>query len=152
MRALPAELSGSLAWLLAAVSHDINSVVSCQLRELGLTFRSYAVLICARERGNATQVDLARAVGLDKTTMVATIDLLEAEGLVERRASERDRRARTIHVTAQGARRAQLAHKLVSEAEAQIIDALDDGDGLHAGLLALRAHLRERDPSTGSCV
>ena len=42
-------------------------------------------------------------VGLDKTTMVVTLDELEAAGLAERRPSPTDRRARVIAVTKAGA-------------------------------------------------
>jgi DNA-binding MarR family transcriptional regulator len=54
--------------------------------------------------GEHTQIELARLVGLDKTTMVATLDELEAAGLAERRPSPSDRRARIIAVTEAGER------------------------------------------------
>ena len=38
-------------------------------------------------QGEYTQTELVRMVGLDKTTMVVTLDQLEAEGLAERRPS-----------------------------------------------------------------
>ena len=52
--------------------------------------------------GEFTQTEIARMVGLDKTTMVVTVDELEAAGLAERRPSSTDRRARVIEVTKDG--------------------------------------------------
>ena len=43
-------------------------------------------------------------IGLDKTTMVVTVDELERAGLAERQASSTDRRARIIKVTPAGRR------------------------------------------------
>ena len=55
--------------------------------------------------GEHTQGEIARIVGLDKTTMVVTVDELEAAGLAERQPSSSDRRARVIVVTEAGKRK-----------------------------------------------
>ena len=54
--------------------------------------------------GEYTQKELAERIGLDKTTMVVTVDELEEKGLAERRPSSTDRRARVISVTKAGER------------------------------------------------
>ena len=60
--------------------------------------RANCVLSTAMQ-GEYTQSALAEALGIDKTTMVVTVDALERAGLVERRTSSADRRARVIAVT-----------------------------------------------------
>src|SRR5215212_9303785 len=55
----------------------------------------------AIEGAARTQLELAWAARLDKSTMVA-VDALEAEGLVERRADPKDRRARIVVPTEAG--------------------------------------------------
>ena len=62
-------------------------------------------------RGEYTQTELARIVGLDKTTMVVTLDELEAAGLAERRPSATDRRARVVAVTKAGERKVRQADR-----------------------------------------
>jgi MarR family transcriptional regulator for hemolysin len=74
--------------------------------------------------GEYTQTALAQTVGLDKTTMVVTIDELEAAGLAERRPAAGDRRARVIAVTKAGERKVAEARKIVAEIQAGILDTL----------------------------
>ena len=64
--------------------------------------------------GELTQKELAHMVGLDKTTMVVTIDELEAAGLAERVPSPTDRRARIIAVTKAGRKAIAKGEKVVA--------------------------------------
>ena len=77
--------------------------MTAALEDLGLPPRSHTVLVTAMT-GAYTQTELARIIGLDKTTMVVTVDELEAAGLAERQPSKTDRRARVIAVTPAGAK------------------------------------------------
>jgi MarR family transcriptional regulator, transcriptional regulator for hemolysin len=65
-------------------------------------------------------------VGLDKTTMVVTVDELEAQGLVERRPSESDRRARLIKVTKDGRRKVEAADRVLDRVREDVLQALPD--------------------------
>jgi DNA-binding MarR family transcriptional regulator len=47
---------------------------------------------------------LACALGCDASNVTGIVDRLEKRGLIERRASERDRRVKVLVVTAEGAR------------------------------------------------
>jgi MarR family transcriptional regulator, transcriptional regulator for hemolysin len=67
-------------------------------------------------------------VGLDKTTMVVTLDELEAGGLAERRPSSRDRRARVIAVTEAGKRKVAEAEDITERIRADVLSALPDGE------------------------
>jgi DNA-binding MarR family transcriptional regulator len=71
-----------------------------------------------------TQTEIAQAVGLDKTTMVVTVDELEKAGLAERIPSETDRRARLIRVTPAGVEKAAEAEKIVAELQDEILATL----------------------------
>ena len=95
-------LSDNLCWLLARASQSLTVQLTAALAELGLSPRAHCVLSTAIA-GEYTQTALAHAVGLDKTTMVVTLDDLEASGLAERRLSATDRRARIVAVTTAGA-------------------------------------------------
>jgi MarR family transcriptional regulator for hemolysin len=53
----------------------------------------------AVSRGGATQRELAECVGIEEPTLVRMLHRLEQEGLVERRASQADRRTKTIVLT-----------------------------------------------------
>src|SRR3979409_1199881 len=93
----PQPLTTKLCWLLSRASYTLTTEMTAALEGLGLSPRAHAVLATAMT-GDHTQTELARIVGLDKTTMVVTLDELEAAGLAERRPSSEDRRARVIAV------------------------------------------------------
>jgi MarR family transcriptional regulator, transcriptional regulator for hemolysin len=99
--ATPAPLCDNLCWLLSRASYVLTTELTAALAGLGLSPRAHSVLAAA-STGAHTQTELARIVGLDKTTMVVTLDELEAAGLAERRPSPTDRRARVIAVTEAG--------------------------------------------------
>jgi MarR family transcriptional regulator, transcriptional regulator for hemolysin len=120
-------LNENLCWLLSRASHSLTTELTAALEDLGLSPRGHAVLLAAMT-GAHTQTELARAVGLDKTTMVVTLDELEAAGLAERRPSKVDRRARVIAVTPAGARKVAEAEEIGERIRADVLDALDPDD------------------------
>jgi MarR family transcriptional regulator, organic hydroperoxide resistance regulator len=68
----------------------------------GLQLRDYIVLSALDKTPNLTQVELAKSLGLDKTTLMSQLDRLERMGLVVRRSDPRDRRARIPEITEAG--------------------------------------------------
>jgi MarR family transcriptional regulator, transcriptional regulator for hemolysin len=64
--------------------------------------------------------------GLDKTTMVVTVDELEKAGLVERQTSATDRRARIIAVTDLGRKVSAAAKDVVDRVHEDVLSALPD--------------------------
>jgi DNA-binding MarR family transcriptional regulator len=124
MAQAPAALSSDLCWLLARASHGLTTELTAALEELGVSPRAHSVLATAMT-GELTQTEIARAVGLDKTTMVVTVDELEAAGLAERRPSSRDRRARVIFVTEAGEQAAREAEKVLDRVRDDVLSSLD---------------------------
>jgi DNA-binding MarR family transcriptional regulator len=116
-------LSDNLCWLLARASHMLTLQLTEALAELGLSPRAHCVLATATT-GEYTQTALAQAVGLDKTTMVVTVDELEAAGLAERRLAEGDRRARIVAVTKAGERKVAHSKQIVAEIQAEVLAGL----------------------------
>src|SRR6188768_4130371 len=93
--------SVDLMFLFNQAGHALNARLNAALGEVGVSPREWCVLTKAMT-GEHTQGALADLAGVDKTTMVVTLDRLEGEGLAERRASSADRRARIVGVTAAG--------------------------------------------------
>jgi MarR family transcriptional regulator for hemolysin len=119
----PPERPDDLAWLLATVSHALTTELTAALEELSVTPRAYCVLATAQQ-GEHTQTALAHAIGLDKTTMVVTIDALERAGLVVRRMSSTDRRARVIAVTDAGQETVAEGERIVARIQDDVLSAL----------------------------
>jgi MarR family transcriptional regulator, transcriptional regulator for hemolysin len=119
----PAPLASDLCWLLSKASHGLNTEMTAALEELGISLRGHSVLATATT-GEYTQSDIARLVGLDKTTMVVTMDELEAAGLAERRPSATDRRARVIAVTESGEQKVREAEDVLDRVRNDVLNAL----------------------------
>src|SRR5579859_5927335 len=117
------DLDLDLLLLLGQASHALATELTARLEELGMTPRMHCVLAHAL-RGQLTQNELAAQCGLDKTTMVVTLDELERAGLAERRASATDRRARIVGVTAAGKRKVAQADEIVARVNADVLSAL----------------------------
>jgi MarR family transcriptional regulator for hemolysin len=116
-------LAGNLGWLLSRASHVLATELSAALAEIGISPRSYCVLSTAMS-GEFTQIELAHAVGLDKTTMVVTLDELEAAGLAKRLPSSHDRRARIVAVTHAGQRKVVKGEEVVERIQSDVLASL----------------------------
>jgi MarR family transcriptional regulator, transcriptional regulator for hemolysin len=127
----------NLGWLLATVSHAFTTELTAALEAVNVSPRAHCVLNAALQ-GEYSQTALAHAIGLDKTTMVVTIDALEKAGLVERRMSTQDRRARVIAVTEAGRRKVAEGEEIVARVQERVLDSLGaESDGLMAALQQL---------------
>ncbi|MEU9704677.1 MarR family winged helix-turn-helix transcriptional regulator [Streptomyces sp. NPDC047981] len=121
----PARTEPDLSFLLDHTSHVLRTRMSAALGEIGLTPRMHCVLVHALEQ-ERTQAQLAEIGDMDKTTMVVTVDALEAAGLAERRPSSTDRRARIIAVTEEGAKVAAKSQKIVDGVHESALASLPD--------------------------
>jgi MarR family transcriptional regulator for hemolysin len=115
--------AGNLAWLLYRAHWALAAELTAALAPLGVSARGYHVLRAALS-GDHTQTELAEMVGLDKTTMVVTVDELERAGLAERHPAPEDRRARIIAVTPAGRRKVGEAEKVKERIQAEILAEL----------------------------
>jgi MarR family transcriptional regulator for hemolysin len=121
----PEPLAESLCWLLSRASWILTTELTAALERVGIPPRAHHVLATAMT-GEHTQTELARLVGVDKTTMVVTLDELEAAGLAERRPSPHDRRARVIAVTPAGRRKVREGEAIVHRIQKDVLATLPD--------------------------
>ena len=103
-------VNSEITWLLHRAAQRMRIVTGDQAEKHGVRLRDYIVLSALHKTPNLTQIELGKALGLDKTTLMSQLDRLERLGLVVRRADPRDRRARIPEVTTEGnALRAKVA-------------------------------------------
>ncbi|ROR32199.1 MarR family winged helix-turn-helix transcriptional regulator [Inmirania thermothiophila] len=88
--------------------------------DLGLTPTLFGALVLVEANPGAKQSELARTLGLDRSTMVSIIDRLEREGWVRRRRAATDRRSNAIELTAAGRRILPEFKRRVAEHEARL--------------------------------
>lgn len=93
---------------------------SRSLGDYGISPGLFGVLVLIEANAGMKQSDLARAVHLDRSTVVNVIDNLEAMDLVERRAVEGDRRSKALFLTPSGKTLLQKLKRQVAEHEKRL--------------------------------
>lgn len=91
-----------MTWLLHRAAQRLHAETGAAAEAHGRTLRDHIVVSAIHKSPGLTQVELGRALGMDKTTLTAELDRLERAGLVERSVDPRDRRARVLGLTAAG--------------------------------------------------
>lgn len=120
-------LESDLCWMLSRASHALTTQLTAALEGSGISPRGHAVLATAMG-GEHTQTDLARLVGIDKTTMMVTLDELEAAGLAERRPVSTDRRARLVVVTQAGESKLREVEQVFDRVREDVLGVLSEPD------------------------
>jgi DNA-binding MarR family transcriptional regulator len=134
-----AELTGRLGYLLKHVQQRLYELTGVALAPFGISGRELSVLLVLDALGPTSQRDAAHRLGVDRTTMVALIDALEAKSVVVRRPYEEDRRRNVVEFTERGRELFEQARVASDEAERSFLGplALDD-----AAAERFRAQLR----------
>jgi DNA-binding MarR family transcriptional regulator len=132
-------LARHTGFLISRMGMVAQKQFSERIAALGLTPRMWGALDVLNSEGEISQHALCKGIGMDPSSMVATIDELEAHGLVERRRHPQDRRAHALHVTAKGKRTLTQGRALARSAQDDLLSPLDREERaqLHALLLRL---------------
>ena len=107
---------------------------------LDLTPVQFAVLAALDHVGATDQAKLAGMIAYDKVTIGGVVDRLVAKGLVDRRASKTDRRAKALRLTQNGTVLLDRARPTVRDLQDEVLGGLtaDEAETLVA-LLAKAA-------------
>ncbi|MEV5692363.1 MarR family winged helix-turn-helix transcriptional regulator [Micromonospora globbae] len=122
------ELSRRLGYLFKHAAIRLHELHARALAPFGIDGRELGVLIVIDSHEPASQQQAARRLGVDRTTMVAVLDVLEGKGLVFRRPHEEDRRRNVIDLTDRGRETLRRAVRASDEAEGALLAALDPQD------------------------
>jgi MarR family transcriptional regulator for hemolysin len=97
-----------------------------RLRPLGLSQSRWMTLRALSWGGDAMpQTELAARVGVEAPTLVGILDGLVRGGFVRRRASKRDRRVKTVHLTAKALRKLQQIEQVAQQVRIEVTQSLD---------------------------
>ena len=91
--------------LAAMLQPVVRALIEAELPVLaahGVTMWGYVVLNALQDAPESTQAALAEKIGADKTRIIATLDDLQAAGLITREPDPADRRARLLSITEAG--------------------------------------------------
>ena len=129
--------------------HDVSRmrriVVDRALKPLGITRSQWWVLAFLSRRDGMTQTALAADLDLTKVAVGGLIGRMEASGFVERRADERDARARRVYLTRAGQRMVATIRENVDVVETDILAAISEEelDAAAAALVKVKGRLIE---------
>ena len=99
------------------------------LAVMGLTDATWRPLVHLKESGGGiSQKDLAARIGVDTSSLVRVLDILEREGLIERRRDQEDGRTNLITLTEAGHAREQAVRRVLHDAERIALERLSDAD------------------------
>jgi MarR family transcriptional regulator for hemolysin len=106
--------------LMAQINRQWRRAIDRQLQPVGLTEATWLPLLhIARASEPMRQKDLAASLGLDSSSVVRLLDGLQSGGLIARSEGE-DRRAKTLHLTAQGKATVKKVEEVVGKSRARL--------------------------------
>lgn len=89
-------------FLVRRASRRITNLYDACLAPYGLTLTQYSLLSLLTRTETPSQGDLARLMGVDRTTLTRTLKPMQAAGLLEISHDRKDRRVVTVTLTPEG--------------------------------------------------
>ncbi|WP_306746350.1 MarR family winged helix-turn-helix transcriptional regulator [Saccharothrix yanglingensis] len=128
-----------LGYLLKHATLKLTALTDAALGPLGIDSKDFGALRVLAHREPASQLQVAQTLGIDRTTMVALLDVLERKGIITRRPDPADRRRNVVELTDQGTRTYDAARVAYGEAESAFLAAVgpDAADRLRRTLRTL---------------
>lgn len=130
---------------LSFLGKELREAFQDMLAEHGCTLPTWAVLNHAHANPALSQVQLASCIGIEGPTLARHLDRLCAEGLVERRRDDQDRRIVRIGLTDVGTKRWTELKDVAVAMEARLTRYLSDDDrsALNAAIDAIHRALED---------
>jgi MarR family 2-MHQ and catechol resistance regulon transcriptional repressor len=107
---MSADVEAPRLWLvLSRCYRAVSQIAERGIAEAGLGLSDFAALEALLHKGSLTITEIQAKVGLASGSMTAAIDRLERKGLVTRKATPSDRRAKLLELTPEGRRLVEAA-------------------------------------------
>jgi DNA-binding MarR family transcriptional regulator len=121
--------SQRLAYLFKHAERLMSELHVEALAPFDIHARDLGVLLVIDRFEPASQQQVAERLGVDRTTMVAIIDALEAKGIIARRPDADDRRRNVVELTPAGQDLLRQATAASDAAEAKLLAPLSSAQG-----------------------
>jgi MarR family transcriptional regulator, lower aerobic nicotinate degradation pathway regulator len=128
-----------MGFVLNKAAETFNRQMDAVTSVYGLTIKQYGILGLLQTEGPQAQIVLSEKVGLDRTSVMTTIDRLEGRGLVERQLDPNDRRKHSVTLTETGRQLLQMGSAQLRATEEKFLEVLsaDEQKQLHQMLIKL---------------
>ena len=144
-----AVLDRSPSHLLHRALQTALDIYADEFGENGLTQRQFAVLAAAEAREGATQADLVRITGIDRSTLADMARRMIDKGLLERERSAMDARANAVRLTDTGRAALAEAQPRMAAADTRLLK-LVGGGGRRSAFVGLLQDLIRKTESDGA--
>jgi len=135
------ELDQQLCFALYSTMLGLNKVYRGLLKDLGLTYPQYLVMLVLWERNDLMVSEIGERLFLDSPTLTPLLKRLEAAGLVARNRSGADERQVIVSLTAAGKRLRERAVAIPGCVAAAMECSPGGIDSLRSQLQDMRANL-----------
>lgn len=134
-------LEHSVTHLLHRVGQCATDVFQRYAGDLQVTARQFAVLMAVARMEGASQMDVVKLTGIDRSTLADMVSRMMTKGLIERQRSKLDGRAYSLSLTETG--RAALAQSIPAATRADdTLLAMLDGQSREKLIAALNQVLQ----------
>jgi DNA-binding MarR family transcriptional regulator len=124
----PSRLKALPSWLLNQAALPAQRLASEGLGAVGARRSHYSLLAALDEGGPASQAELGRRLGIDRSDMVALVNELADGSLVKRTRDAIDRRRNVITITPAGRRYLGRLDKVVESIQEELVAPLSPAE------------------------
>ncbi len=115
-----------LWWVIARSHHALRLLAERSIANTGLCLSDFGALEALLHKGPLTITEIQDKVMLASGSMTAAIDRLEKMGLVVRKSTAKDRRARVVQLTPEGKRVATASFEKHADDLESLVSVLSD--------------------------
>jgi DNA-binding MarR family transcriptional regulator len=126
--ARPARVRAKPSWLLNQAAIPASRLVAGALARADARRHHYVLLAALDEVGSASQAELSRRTMIDRSDMVATVNELAEQELVERAADPTDRRRNVVTLTTAGRRKLRRLDTLLTKVQDDLLAPLSPAE------------------------
>src|SRR5205809_7898808 len=113
----PARVKNRPTWLISRTFARSSGLLAAGFESYGRGLRSYhyRLLAALDEWGPASQADLGRSTGIDRSDVAAALHELADRGLIGRAVDPDDRRRNIVSITRSGTRQLGVLDQVISD-------------------------------------
>jgi MarR family transcriptional regulator, lower aerobic nicotinate degradation pathway regulator len=122
----PARLEGRVTWLISRAHTRVSGLLGAgfEAHAGGLRSYHYRLLAALEEWGPASQAELGRKTGIDRSDVTAALTKLESHDLVERSADPAHKRRNIVTITSAGVERLLELDKVIDGIQEEFLAPL----------------------------
>ena len=117
-------VAGRPTWLLSRANLRAQALLGEAFAAEGVRGYHFRLLAALEQHGPASQADLGRHTGIDRSDVVATLNDLVEWGLARREPDPADRRRNIVTMTTRGARTLERLDGVLGEVQAAVLAPL----------------------------